>query len=223
MSRRLGCNESGRRAGGGHSIKVCAPCLFLRSCGTASLERRGASVPVRGERDDLNIMRLLMLCASLLGAAFGWQAPLPGSAPSQLLASPGAVRKLVLPRDGADAKLLRSSSPEMMPIGVPKVSLWNLLHPSRAARCEKRLATHTCFLSCLFVHFRAYHQVAYKVPGANTADWVEIYNRLYREVRSFALPRRRLGNLSASFIVTLIAVSPLSCFAAHHLPWSGDR
>jgi len=24
-------------------------------------------------------------------------------------------------------------------------------------------------------------KVAYKVPGANTADWVEIYNRLYRE------------------------------------------
>ena len=24
-------------------------------------------------------------------------------------------------------------------------------------------------------------QVAYRVPGANTADWVEIYNRLYRE------------------------------------------
>ena len=29
-------------------------------------------------------------------------------------------------------------------------------------------------------------QVAYKVPGANTADWVEIYDRLYREVRCVA-------------------------------------
>ena len=131
VSRRLGCNESGRRAGGGHSIKSAHHVFFLRSCGTAFLVSKGGeSVPVGGERDDLNIMRLLTLCASLLGAAFGWQAPLPGSAPSQLLASPGAARKLVLPRDGADAKLLRSSSPEMMPIGVPKVSLWNLLHPS---------------------------------------------------------------------------------------------
>lgn len=24
-------------------------------------------------------------------------------------------------------------------------------------------------------------QVAYRVPGAQTADWVDIYNRLYRE------------------------------------------
>lgn len=24
-------------------------------------------------------------------------------------------------------------------------------------------------------------QVAYRVPGASTADWVDIYNRLYRE------------------------------------------
>jgi len=40
-------------------------------------------------------------------------------------------------------QLLRASSPEMMPIGVPKV--------------------------------------AYRVPGATSADWVDIYNRLSRE------------------------------------------
>ena len=34
-------------------------------------------------------------------------------------------------------------------------------------------------------------KVAYRVPGANTADWVEIYNRLYREVR-FLLMRKAL-------------------------------
>jgi hypothetical protein len=27
-------------------------------------------------------------------------------------------------------------------------------------------------------------KVAYRVPGAQTADWVDIYNRLYREVSS---------------------------------------
>jgi hypothetical protein len=29
-------------------------------------------------------------------------------------------------------------------------------------------------------------KVAYRVPGAQTADWVDIYNRLYREVSSSA-------------------------------------
>lgn len=57
----------------------------------------------------------------MAAAAAGWRAPLVP--PTQ--------------------KLLRSPTPEMMPIGVPKV--------------------------------------AYRVPGATSADWVDIYNRLYRE------------------------------------------
>jgi len=65
------------------------------------------------------MLRASML--ALVAVAAGWTAPPPGSS----------------------SRLLRANSPQMMPIGVPKV--------------------------------------AYKVPGASSGDWVDIYNRLYRE------------------------------------------
>ena len=41
-------------------------------------------------------------------------------------------------------------------------------------------------------------KVAYRVPGAQQADWVDIYNRLYRERIIFLAQEVRRGDVSAS-------------------------
>jgi hypothetical protein len=68
-------------------------------------------------------------------------------------------------------QLLRASSPEMMPIGVPKASACPPAFHWMRAGC----------VSDAHLFILAFGQVAYRVPGATSADWVDIYNRLYRE------------------------------------------
>jgi hypothetical protein len=46
------------------------------------------------------------------------------------------------------------------------------------ARCRRQGAASTVMMPI------GVPKVAYRVPGAQTADWVDIYNRLYREVSS---------------------------------------
>ena len=84
---------------------------------------------------------------------------------------------------------LRSASPQMMPIGTPKVdtlvqslcsttpssSAVATRHPSHSSAPDRRAISRRIHRAAPIA------QVAYRVPGSSVADWVGIYDRLYRE------------------------------------------
>ena len=85
--------------------------------------------------------------------------------------SPNAIH---LPKSSS---LVRASTP-VMPIGVPKVSA-NMHSPlwfNADSFCRASISP-----TCAHIQPLSSRQVAYRVPGAQYADWVDLYNRLYRE------------------------------------------
>ena len=56
---------------------------------------------------------------SVVCAALAWTPPMAGAGRQELLRA--APNRVLLPHDGVEPRLLRTSQPEMMPIGVPKV------------------------------------------------------------------------------------------------------
>ena len=71
-----------------------------------------------------------------------------------------------------------------MPIGVPKVSA--NMHSPFWFNGRFLLPCITFLQPALTYNPLSFLQVAYRVPGAQYADWVDLYNRLYRERILFA-------------------------------------